>query len=128
MVAAQQLAVLDGGFNSANNVCTLQVRMESLKGCQLGIGMYPTFSYNASGGGGIATATPSVESPSRVDVVFDPAAVTIPDVTYSTARVGGVPLLPLFRIRVEPQSLQVLHRLMSARSVALGLGAHEGIQ
>ncbi len=109
-----------------DNVRMLQVRMESLKGCQLGIGMYPTFSYNASGGGGIATVTPSAESPSRVDMVFDPAAVTIPDVTYSTARVGGVPLLPVFRIRVQPESLQVLHRPMLTHSVALSLAPNVG--
>ncbi len=82
--------------------------MESLAGCQLGISIYPTFSYNASGGGGIASATQSVEHPSRVDIVFDPKAVSIPDVTYSTAKVGGVPLLPMFRIRVQPESLQVI--------------------
>ena len=57
--------------------------MESLAGCQLGISIYPTFSYNASGGGGIASATQSAENPSRVDVVFDPKAVTIPDVSSS---------------------------------------------
>jgi len=82
--------------------------MESLAGCQLGISIYPTFSYNASGGGGVASATQSAEFPSRVDIVFDPKAVSIPDVTYSTAKVGGVPLLPMFRIRVQPESLQVI--------------------
>ena len=81
--------------------------MESLAGCQLGISIYPTFSYNASGGGGIASASQSAENPNRVDIVFDPKTVNIPDVTYSTAKVGGVPLLPMFRIRVQPESLQV---------------------
>ena len=85
-----------------------QVRMESLAGCQLGISIYPTFSYNASGGGGVASATQSATHPSQVDIVFDPKAVSIPDVTYSTAKVGGVPLLPMFRIRVQPESLQVI--------------------
>ena len=104
----------------------MQVRMESLKGCQLGIGIYPTFAYNASGGGGIATATPSVESPSRVDIVFDPAAVSIPDVRYSTARVVGVPLPPVFRIRIEPESLQVrLSYIMEAHVIAFAFGARD---
>ena len=98
--------------------------MESLKGCQLAIGMYPTFAYNANGGGGIATATPSARSSSRVDIVFDATAVTIPDVTYRTARVSGVPLPPVFKIRVQPESLQVnisiqMHSLRLSQSSIL---------
>ena len=38
---------------------------------------------------------------------FDPASVTIPAVDYSTARFMGVPLMPPFRIAVQPTKLQV---------------------
>ena len=37
---------------------------------------------------------------------FDPAAVTIPAVDSSTARFMGVPLVPPFRIAVQPTKLQ----------------------
>ena len=31
----------------------MNVQLSSLKGCKLSIGKYPTFSYNARGGGGV---------------------------------------------------------------------------
>ena len=45
--------------------------------------------------------------PWLAQVVFDVGTLSIPDVSYRTARFLGVPLLPIFRIAVVPKSLQV---------------------
>ncbi len=37
---------------------------------------------------------------------FDPVSVAIPDVSSDTARILGLPLPPLFRIAIQPRSLQ----------------------
>ena len=44
---------------------------------------------------------------------FDPAAVTIPAVDSSTARFMGVPLVPPFRIAVQPTKLQARPRALA---------------
>ena len=45
---------------------------------------------------------------------FDPAAVTIPAVDSSTARFMGVPLVPPFRIAVQPTKLQARPNVLAA--------------
>ena len=42
-----------------------------------------------------------------VQVVFDIGTLSIPDVSYRTARILGIPLPPIFRIAIVPKSLQV---------------------
>lgn len=39
---------------------------------------------------------------------FDIDTLSIPDVSYDTARILGLPLPPIFRIAIQPLSLQVL--------------------
>lgn len=53
--------------------------MRTLAGSELAIGFYPKFIYDSSGGGGIAKAAKNGRN--RIELVFDPAAVSIPDVT-----------------------------------------------
>ena len=53
--------------------------MRTLPGSELAIGFYPRFIYDSSGGGGIASASRSGSS--RLDLEFDPAKVSIPDVS-----------------------------------------------
>ncbi len=59
--------------------------MRTLQGSRLAIGFYPTFSYDSSGGGGVATARSS-STPGRINVEFDPSSVFIPDVTGQSSR------------------------------------------
>ncbi|KAK9825440.1 hypothetical protein WJX81_008139 [Elliptochloris bilobata] len=80
-----------------------QVLMRTLEDSELAIGAYPTFLYNSSGGGGLGRAT---TVGNRINIEFDPAEVMIPAVDYSTARFMGVPLMPPFRIAVQPTKLQ----------------------
>ena len=60
--------------------------MKTLSGSILAIGFYPTFSYDSSGGGGVAKATNS-STPGRVNLSFDPSQVYITEVTGATSKV-----------------------------------------
>jgi hypothetical protein len=54
--------------------------MRTLSGSKLAIGFYPTFTYDSSGGGGVAKVTTS-SIPGRSNLEFDPTSVYIPEVT-----------------------------------------------
>ena len=82
----------------------LQVSMRTLSDSELAIAVYPTFSYNSLGGGGVATAR---EEGSIVHVTFDPSTLTIPDVNYRNTTFMGVPMAPPFSIAVKPKKLEV---------------------
>ena len=83
--------------------------MRTLGDSELAISIYPTFSYNSLGGGGVAKAT---QSGDVVHLTFDPRTVVIPDVNYSNTTFMGVPMAPPFNISVHPKKLEVglVHR------------------
>ncbi len=56
-----------------------QAAMRTLGDSELAISIYPTFSYNALGGGGLATCE---QSGDVMHLTFDPRTVVIPDVNY----------------------------------------------
>jgi len=95
---------------------TSAVTMSTQATCKLAISIYPAFTYDASGGGGIAVTThpasaadlpPGVPPPppSATALAFDPAAVTIPTLNWRTTRFLGLPLPPGLEIAVTPLAL-----------------------
>jgi hypothetical protein len=83
-----------------------RLSLTTLQGCSLAIGRYPRFRYDARGGGGHGTATPTEDpEPGALAVRFDPAQLTIPDLTWRTTRVLGVAIPPGVRIAIEPLEL-----------------------
>ena len=66
-----------------------QIRMKTTSGSALAIGFYPTFKYNASGGGGVGQVT--AISGSRASIKFDPEEVLIPPLSWRT---GAYQILP----------------------------------
>jgi len=81
-----------------------QVMLTTLSDCQLAVSAYPTFSYNAAGGGGMGAVTRQDDGTLRVS--WDPAALSIPPITYSTSAVLGVPIPPPLKIAITPQKLE----------------------
>ena len=63
-------------------------------------------AYNASGGAGIAETQDLGDG--RMHVTFDAQTLYIPDVYSKTAKFLGAPLVPPFRIRIEPVKLEVM--------------------
>lgn len=87
-----------------------QIGMRSLKDSQLAVSIYPTFTYNASGGAGIADT--QLLDDGRLHVTFNPRTLYIPDVYSKTAKFLGAPMVPPFRIRIEPVKLEgVINKL-----------------
>jgi hypothetical protein len=76
-------------------------RLSTLTGCSLAIGRYPTFRYDATGGGGYGTG--SKQEPARL--CFVPATLSIPPLNSRTTRILGVPMPPGLTIRIEPVRL-----------------------
>lgn len=65
--------------------------MRTLSGSKLAIGFYPTFSYDSSGGGGVAKVTSS-STPGRTNLEFDPSSVYIPEVTGQSSELHNIPV------------------------------------
>lgn len=81
-----------------------QIGMRALKDSELAVSVYPTFTYDASGGGGIADAHDLGDG--RLHVKFDADTLYIPDVYYKTAKFLGAPMAPPFRIKIKPVKLE----------------------
>ncbi|EIE27029.1 hypothetical protein COCSUDRAFT_83588 [Coccomyxa subellipsoidea C-169] len=77
--------------------------MRTLHDSELAVAIYPTFTYNALGGGGLAKAT---QDGDIVHLTFDPATLNIPDVNYRNTTFMGVPMAPPFSIAVQPRKLE----------------------
>lgn len=75
-----------------------QIRMKTTSGSALAIGFYPTFKYNASGGGGLGQVT--AISGSRASIKFDPEEVLIPPLSWRT---GAYQVLACSRARSTAQ-------------------------
>lgn len=61
--------------------------MRTLHDSELAVAIYPTFTYNALGGGGLAKAT---QDGDIVHLTFDPATLNIPDVNYRNTTFMGM--------------------------------------
>jgi hypothetical protein len=80
------------------------LQLSTLGGCGLRIGAYPSFLYDARGGGGQARLGSPGPDGLR-SVVFDPGSLAIPPLTWRTTRFLGLPLPPGLRIAIEAQEL-----------------------
>ena len=81
------------------------MQMKSLNGCRLKIGSYPSFNYNASGGGGKATLLPSKKS-NLLQVSFSSKTFSIPPLTSKTTKFLSFPLPPSLKIEMSMDKLE----------------------
>ena len=81
------------------------MQLKSLKGCRLKIGSYPTFLYNASGGGGKGTLLPSHEK-NILYLNFSSKTFSIPPLTSKTTKFLSLPLPPGFKIEMSMDKLE----------------------
>ena len=81
------------------------MELKSLKGCQLKIGKYPRFIYNANGGGGKATLLPSEKSYLQ-NISFTSNSFTIPALTSKTTKFLFLPLPPGFKVKMSMNKLE----------------------
>ena len=79
--------------------------MKSLKGCRLKIGLYPSFNYNASGGGGKAILIPNKKN-NLLQVSFLSEHFSIPALTSRTTRFLSLPLPPGLKIKISMHQLE----------------------
>ncbi len=73
--------------------------------CELAVSIYPTFAYNAAGGGGMGTVTPPTPGSTRQQVSFDASTLAIPPLDYRSTRLFGIPLPPPLKIEIVPKRL-----------------------
>ncbi|WP_320667641.1 hypothetical protein [Prochlorococcus sp. MIT 1307] len=65
------------------------------------IGKYPTFYYNAKGGGGIGICERKNDN-SSYDISFNPRTFSIPSINSDTTKLLGLPLFPGLEIKIHP--------------------------
>ncbi|KAL4535709.1 hypothetical protein Ndes2437A_g06406 [Nannochloris sp. 'desiccata'] len=82
-----------------------QIVLNTLSDCKLAVSVYPTFGYNAGGGGGAGTVTQD-PSTGLLNVVFDPETLVIPPITSATSTVLGIPIPPPLKIAIVPKKLE----------------------
>lgn len=81
-----------------------KVVLKTLSDCQLAVSKYPTFAYNASGGGGVGRI---VEDNGDVLVVcWDADSLRIPSIRSETSSVLGIPIPPPLTISIVPKTLR----------------------
>ena len=81
------------------------MELKSLEGCRLKIGSYPTFIYNANGGGGKATLLPS-NTKNILYLSFSSKTFVIPPLTSKNTRFLSLPLPPGFKIKMSMDRLE----------------------
>ena len=81
------------------------MQLKSLEGCQLKIGKYPPFTYNASGGGGTATLLQNQKN-NLLHISFSTKTFSIPPLTAKTTRFLSLPLPPCFKIEMSLDQLE----------------------
>ena len=81
------------------------MQLKSLEGCQLKIGKYPSFIYNAFGGGGEATLIPNQKN-NLLHIRFSAETFFIPPLTSKTTRFLCLPLPPGFKITMSLDKLE----------------------
>jgi hypothetical protein len=77
-------------------------RLQTLSDCSLAIGRYPSFQYDARGGGAVGGCPDGLDGPIR----FPPEALAIPPLSTRTTRWLGLPLPPGLTITIEPALLE----------------------
>lgn len=93
--------------------------MRTLDSCKLAISNLPWFSYDASTGGGVGTASASRE-PGRLNILFRPEDLVIPPLNRKTTKVSGwLPLPPLIEINIMPQVLPFIKDSVTLSSIDL---------
>ena len=81
------------------------MQLKSLEGCQLKIGKYPPFTYNASGGGGTATLLQNQKN-NLLHISFSTKTFSIPPLTAKTTRFLSLPLPPGFKLKMSMDLLE----------------------
>ena len=81
------------------------MQLKSLDGCRLAIGKYPSFRYNAYGGGGEATFLPNKKS-NLLYISFSSKTFSIPPLTSKTTKFLSLPLPPGFKIEMYMEQLE----------------------
>ena len=81
------------------------MRLNSLQGCRLQIGLYPPFIYDAYGGGGKATLLPSNNS-NILCISFSSNAFSIPPLNSRTTKFLSLPLPPGLKIEMSMDQLK----------------------
>ncbi len=76
-----------------------------MKNCELSIGSYPKFEYDARGGGGEAILI-SKGGIGKYSIVFDPNNFEIPSLNWRTTKFIGIPMLPGLEITISTQELK----------------------
>ena len=79
--------------------------LRSQDGCQLSIGEYPTFKYNALGGGGKAIIKEEVNS-NKKKIYFDPSKFEIPSLDFKTTKILGLAIPPGLEIKILTRKLE----------------------
>ena len=80
------------------------MKLESLDNCELYIGNYPKFLYDASGGGGNAIMGDKSMSGLRT-IKFYPTSFIIPPLNFHTTKILGLPMPPGLKIDISVQKL-----------------------
>ena len=81
------------------------MELKSLNGCRLTIGSYPSFSYNACGGGGRGTLLPSKKN-NILCLSFSSKTFSIPPLTSKNTQFLSFPLLPGLKIEMCMDKLE----------------------
>ena len=81
------------------------MQLKSLEDCQLKIGSYPPFSYNASGGGGKGTLLPNQEN-NILYLNFSSKTFSIPPLTSKNTKFLSLPLPPGLKIEMSMDKLE----------------------
>ena len=81
------------------------MQLRSLEGCRLKIGKYPSFTYNAYGGGGKAKLVPKQNS-NLLHISFSSKTFSIPPLTSKTTKFLSLPLPPGFKIKMSMDKLE----------------------
>ena len=81
------------------------MQLKSLVDCRLKIGRYPTFYYNATGGGGITTADYQ-DNKGNLFFRFNPNSFSIPSLNWQTTKFLGLVLLPGLEINIVPKIIK----------------------
>eukprot|EP00899_Mesostigma_viride_P015977 jgi/Mesvir1/24380/Mv11049-RA.1 len=88
-----------------NGAVPSSVRLNTGKDCELGISIFPNFSYNAAGGGGTGKVTGVSKDGREVHFSFDQSSIAIPPLDFNSTRFLGIPLPPPLRIDIITKSL-----------------------
>lgn len=81
-----------------------KVMLSTLSDCSLAVSIYPTFSYNASGGGGVGRIVSQDGDIATVE--FDIESLSIPPIDYRSTKVLGIPIPPPLSIQIVPKELK----------------------